>query len=334
MQSLDSIAAATRLDLILLDILMPNGMDGIETCRRIKSQEALRTIPVIFLTGKDDHDTMIRAFKAGGADYVLKPFDTEVLLARVRAHSELGRLTCRLEATLAERTRELKVANAKLRRLVVEVSLIEEREKKRLGAELHDSPMQKLALAQMQFASAVRHRDRESEGLMATGLELLRDAMGELRSLQFELSPPLLYQEGLGPALRWLASHTTQRFGIDLAYAESGPPPLLDREITVVLFQCARELVHNLIKHAETSRGRIELTIDDGIVRVAVCDDGRGMTPGGSTVQSAGSGGYGLFSVQERLVHLGGDLTIASGASGTRAVLRVPLKSRHGALSG
>ena len=112
--------------------------------------------------------------------------------------------------------------------------------------------MQKLALAlaQAQIASAARRRDLESAERLDTGLELMREALEELRSLQFELSPSLLYQEGSAPALDWLASYATRRFGLKVSCVAPRPIPTLGRNLAVVLFQCARELVYNLAKHA------------------------------------------------------------------------------------
>jgi signal transduction histidine kinase len=322
-----AIAGEVPLDLILLDIRMPRRVDGIETCRRLKADDRTRPIPVIFLTGKEDEETTVRAFAAGGADYVKKPFNAQVLLARVRTHTELGLLSRELERALGERTRELSDANAKLRQLAMEVSLIEEREKKRLAGDLHDSPMQKLALAQMQIASARKCRDGESDLLLESGLELLRDALRELRFLQFELSPPLLYQEGLAAALRWLASHASQRWGVDLSFIASDPFPTLDTDLSVILFQFARELVYNVIKHADASAGRIELEVRDNAVRLVVSDDGKGFPPAAAAGQPGAGGGYGLFSVRERLALLGGELSIESDARGVRASVRVPLTS-------
>ncbi len=319
-----AIAGEVPLDLILLDIRMPRGMDGLETCRRLKADDRTRPIPVIFLTGKEDEETTVRAFTAGGADYVKKPFDAQVLLARVRTQVELGLLSRTLERALAERTQELRDANARLRQLALEVSLIEERERKRLAGELHDSPMQKLALAQMQIAAAQR-RDNESEALLESGLELMREALGELRSLQFELSPPCLYQEGLAPALEWLASHATRRFGIAFSVALPPALPTLDRNLAIVLFQCVRELIYNVTRHAHTSAGRIELEAVDNAVRLVVSDDGQGFPPDAATRQPGVGGGYGLFSVRERLALLGGDLAIESDAGGARVSLWAPL---------
>jgi signal transduction histidine kinase len=327
LETLESLGQEPDLDLIMLDILMPNGIDGIETCRRLKAHPGMSTTPVVFLTGKDDRNIIVDAFAAGGADYVVKPFDAEVLLARARAHAELGRLSRGMEAALAERTRELRdanvglqAANEQLRRLATELSLVEQREKKRLAAELHDSPMQKLTLAQIQIASAARWRDAESDRLLGVGLELLRDALEELRTLQFELSPPLLHQEGLGPALRWLVSHLAKRCSVELAYVEAQPMPPLDQDLAILMFQCARELLYNLIKHAEASRGLIELGCSGGTVTLTVSDDGKGLTKPAKTDSRPR---WGLMGIRERLSLWNGKLDIQSDRLGTEATVTV-----------
>lgn len=79
-----------RIDLILLDIMMP-GMDGFETCRKMKQNEKLKEIPVIFLTAKNQTQDMVEGFKAGGVDYITKPFNRDELLIRVKNHLEISR---------------------------------------------------------------------------------------------------------------------------------------------------------------------------------------------------------------------------------------------------
>lgn len=78
-------------DLILLDIMMPD-MDGYEVCRQLKKNPQHRHIPVIFLTAKTAKQDVVRGFDAGGVDYVLKPFHSPELLARIRTHIELKML--------------------------------------------------------------------------------------------------------------------------------------------------------------------------------------------------------------------------------------------------
>jgi len=88
-------AEFVRPDLILLDVMMP-GIDGFETCRRLKANPATQAIPVIFMTALADIDDKVAAFAAGGVDYVSKPFQIEELLARVKTHLTLRAVQQRL----------------------------------------------------------------------------------------------------------------------------------------------------------------------------------------------------------------------------------------------
>jgi DNA-binding NtrC family response regulator len=102
--------------LILLDVMMP-GIDGYETCKRLKRDPTTAEIPVIFMTALGDLEDKVKGFAAGSADYVVKPFEHEEVLARVRTHVEMRRLQLdlkahnqALDAKVAERTAELKQA--------------------------------------------------------------------------------------------------------------------------------------------------------------------------------------------------------------------------------
>jgi two-component system, sensor histidine kinase and response regulator len=92
--------------LVLLDIVMP-GWDGYETCHRFKEDPELAKIPILFLSGLGETENKVRALKAGGVDYVSKPFQEEELLARVRTHVELGHLREGLEEEVAAKTAKI-----------------------------------------------------------------------------------------------------------------------------------------------------------------------------------------------------------------------------------
>jgi CheY-like chemotaxis protein len=81
-------ASEEKPDMILLDVIMPE-MDGFETCRRLKANDIIKNIPVIFLTAKTAEEDMLKGFEVGGVDYVTKPFSPVVLLARVNTHINL-----------------------------------------------------------------------------------------------------------------------------------------------------------------------------------------------------------------------------------------------------
>jgi two-component system sensor histidine kinase/response regulator len=91
------LAERVHLDVILLDVMMP-GMDGFETCQKLKASRTARDIPVIFMTALTDTRDKVRGFRAGAVDYVTKPFQHEEVLARVRTHVEMRRLEAQLRA--------------------------------------------------------------------------------------------------------------------------------------------------------------------------------------------------------------------------------------------
>ncbi|MBG1258084.1 response regulator [Nostoc commune] len=93
-------------DLILLDVIMP-GIDGFETCKRLKENSVTCDIPVIFMTGDSDSDSKVKGLNIGAVDYITKPFHEEELLARIKTHLQLRNLTKNLEERVTERTAAL-----------------------------------------------------------------------------------------------------------------------------------------------------------------------------------------------------------------------------------
>ncbi len=106
----------TRPDLILLDVMMP-GMDGFETCRRLKNDPATRDIPVIFMTAMTETIDKVNGFNMGAVDYITKPFQLPEMMARVQTHITLRKLQHELEQQVAEQTQELTSALAELAEL-------------------------------------------------------------------------------------------------------------------------------------------------------------------------------------------------------------------------
>jgi len=97
------VARQVKPDLILLDIVMQEGIDGFETCRQLKKGKSTKDIPVIFVTAKDETESMIQGFRIGGVDYITKPFREEEIHIRIETHLKINRLT----QELLQRNREL-----------------------------------------------------------------------------------------------------------------------------------------------------------------------------------------------------------------------------------
>ncbi|NER38880.1 MAG: response regulator [Oscillatoria sp. SIO1A7] len=117
-------------DLILLDVMMP-GIDGFETCSRLKASPKLQEIPVIFMTALSDPVDKLKGLNLGAVDYITKPFQTDEVLARMRVHLELRAMTQKLEYLVEERTAKLKQALEDLKQS--QVQLIQSEKMSALG---------------------------------------------------------------------------------------------------------------------------------------------------------------------------------------------------------
>ena len=130
-----NIAAESTPDLILMDVVMP-GLNGFETCRRLKAETSTKDIPVIFITGKGETEEINEGFQAGGVDYIVKPFQKEEVLIRVRNHLERARLTGELvkkNRALQEEILHRQTATSERNHLAEKLSLISQRETERWG---------------------------------------------------------------------------------------------------------------------------------------------------------------------------------------------------------
>jgi signal transduction histidine kinase len=208
-----------------------------------------------------------------------------------------------LERQVAERT-------ASLRRLAAEVSLAEERERRRIAEDLHDHLGQALALMKIRLQSL--RGDAMFGGHDAALEELVSlsdQAIRYTRGLTFELSPPILYELGLGPALEWLGEDTARRHGLRVKVRQRSRDPLPD-DLKVTLWKSARELLHNVVKHAQAKSVEVTLEIRDGVVTLEVADDGRGCDPAQARLGSGAQ--FGLFAIEERLRQLGGSMELDS----------------------
>ncbi len=224
----------------------------------------------------------------------------------------------RLEAQVAERT-------AALRGLASEQCLLEARERRAIAEDLHDHLGQSLAF--------VRARLRQLQGDVVFGghnaaieelLDLMDQAIGYTRSLTFELSPPVLYELGLGPALDWLGETFAGKHRLRIDVHDDCRRDLPD-DVRVLFFKSARELLHNVVKHAGANRASIALACHGDEIILEVADDGCGFDAAAAGALPHDRS-FGLFSLDERLRQLGGRLEIHSApGEGTRVRLTAPL---------
>ena len=214
-----------------------------------------------------------------------------------------------------------------LRRLASEVSLSEERERRRLAQILHDDISQNLALARIRLSQA---ETRAGAGELAASLAeiagLVQEAIDRTRSLMFDISPPALYELGLEAALERLCEEADARHSFELRFENDASEKPLRQEISLLLYQAARELLMNVVKHAGARHVAMSVRRKGEAIRVAVEDDGVGSDVADMWRKIRRHEGFGLFSIRERLRHFGGRMEVRSRTGkGTRITMAAPL---------
>ncbi|MFZ5993583.1 MAG: PAS domain-containing sensor histidine kinase [Thermodesulfobacteriota bacterium] len=247
---------------------------------------------------------------------------------RIVEFQSVGRdITERMEAE--QRIRDYQ---KQLESLAMELSLAEERERRRIATDIHDDIGQALITAKLklemlqQSVSSTKTADCLNE-ITA----LLRQVIERVRSLTFELSPPILYSSGLEDAVEWLCERMQQEHGVRFEFTGDGQHIPMSEDARILLFKVVRELLTNIARHAQAQRALVSIARDGDDVRIHVQDNGIGFDVFHVNSYPAGVPGFGLFSIRERLRHLGGHLEIHSTTGkGTRVTVIVPAACRKG----
>lgn len=225
--------------------------------------------------------------------------------------------------------RQLLEYQTELRSLASQLSLVEERERRRIALQVHNCIGDGLALGRMKLRSLVK--SVPSSEFASRLLEIdavLKRAIDEARSLSFELSSPLLYELGLEPAIEHLTEEFQQLHNIAVKFEDDGKSKPLDEDSRIILFQTVRELLTNIAKHAQPCQAKVHLEKTGNNLRLVVEDNGTGCDP--SIIYGARDNkGFGLFGIRERLCDIRGRVDIESRPNyGTRVIITVPLKQK------
>jgi len=222
---------------------------------------------------------------------------------------------------------ELRRRTDKLRALSAALAMAEERERRALAQDLHDDLGQMIAVIKLKVSAFQALKLTQAQRAALEGCSAAVDlANRKLRAMAFQLSPPMLYDLGLIPALHWLADEMRHVYAIDVRIEDDGVPKELDPAISATLFRAVRELLINVAKHADVHEAALVTAVSDaGMLSISVSDAGKGFDPG-LKPPANGVGGFGLLSIRERLGYLGGKVEIRSNpGDGTTVFLRVPL---------
>ena len=219
----------------------------------------------------------------------------------------------------------------RLRALASELTLTEEKQRRNIALELHDQVGQSLAVMRMQLAVARKESSgRKVAAILDEVSGSLRAAIQDTRHIISDLSSPLINELGLAAALsEWLKERIGEYYGLESQFTDDGEPKPLGKDTEAILFRSVRELLTNVVKHANANRVSVSFQRIGSTAQVVVEDDGAGLADGMRTEKdTTADGGFGLFSIRERMSDLGGTLEIESlPGQGVRAILTAPLAS-------
>lgn len=229
----------------------------------------------------------------------------------------------------SERTRveeELIACREELASLAAELSNAEEKERRRIAGDLHDDIGQSLALSSLKLSVLKSKVPPEQAVFIEDIKELLDGSIEAIRSLTIQLNSPILYGIGLEAALTWLCQWFHNQYGLVVVFCHKGENTDIHEELRSTLFQCVREIIINVAKHAKTDKTWLSISTHENLMTLEIKDQGRGFNVSEILNQQDMRHGFGLFNVRHRIEHLNGVFIIESSiGAGTRILLKVPL---------
>jgi len=254
-------------------------------------------------------------------------------IARTGAEGKLRESREQLQMLNETLEQKVKERTAEVRKLASELIRAEHRERHRISQILHDDLQQRLFAVQMQMTFL-------RDGIANTGTSVLEEfaAINEqfseitqlTRHLSVDLSPPILHSEGLAQAIHWLSSQMNEQYDFSVNLSAEEPFAIPDRDLQVLLYNCIRELLFNIVKHAGVNQAWITLKRNNGDLQIEVRDEGKGFNIAGLEQQNGKrvNKSFGLPTLRYRLSVLGGHMDVQSQpATGTCVTLTIPVYS-------
>lgn len=246
---------------------------------------------------------------------------------RREAEIALQKSRDKLEKRVAERTAALARANEQIKRMSFELVKTEERERRRIAAELHDQVGQSLLLAKMKLDMLTSELSSAAESDRAGEISaLLESSLRDIRSLLFAMRPPLLDSAGLKAALERLCVSLRNDYQLQVAFTCRCRSLPFATEERYSLYQAVRELLLNVVKHAGTNSAELTIADKGDSIVIRVVDRGAGFECAEQADRQDAGSGFGLFNVRQRIEYMGGGCSVASTpGQGTVVTLTVPL---------
>lgn len=307
-------AKVERPDLILMDILLAGGMDGIDTAQYIIANYF---IPIIFTTAHSDENTISRAARTASYGYILKPYNEDNIYVSI----EMALSKHRLELEIEKR-------NEELQNLAAHMESVQEEVRKKIAREIHDYLGQSLTALRIDCSWLQNHSpidvsvNQKQSAKIDSMINIIDDTLDRVRNICTELRPGILDHLGLEAAVKWQCEEFKKRTGIDYNLRFMPDDFIVDTNISVVFFRILQEIMTNVSRHAHATLISISLVKTDSELIMTVVDNGVGIKQD----QLNNSHSFGLIGMRERARYGGGKLNITGSESGTEIVLSMPLE--------
>ncbi len=288
----------------------------------------------------DDDNWLVRAdgsrFWASGAVTAIRdPNDKLIGFAKVvrdksaqkDTSDKLAELNRTLEERVIQRTQELTRNQERLRAMASDLTVTEQRERRRLATDLHDYLAQLLVVCRLKLNQGQSMSDKETLLKVIQEADTLLDqSLTYTRTLVSQLSPTCLYEFGLHAALVWLGTEMGKQ-GLTVTLTSADETPNLPEDQAVLVFQSVRELLYNVLKHSGVNEVMVNLSLQGNHLLIEVKDFGCGFSESPQERNEQSPTNFGLFSIRERLEALGGEMVLHSAPQkGTQVLLHIPIE--------
>lgn len=224
--------------------------------------------------------------------------------------------------------KEIKAYQKKLKTLNYELTLAEEKERRKIAEYLHDGISQTLSFVNIKLTSLLN--DEISEHTQKTILDtsdLVKDSIAKSRLLTYDLSPPILFERGLIPAIQWKLDQINEKYNLDTLLQVNNIVFEFNDDVKILLYRIICELLTNVTKHANANLINIEIVKQNKYFCISVKDNGKGFKYK-QEKNLVKTRGFGLFSIHERLELIGGLLSISSEVGkGTEVIVKIPVNT-------
>jgi signal transduction histidine kinase len=229
-------------------------------------------------------------------------------------------------AELDQRNREVLQQAAQLRDLSHRLMQLQDNERRHIARELHDSAGQRLTALGMNLFSIVQRAKQSAPELAEDaefGQQLVQELSREIRTTSYLLHPPLLDESGLSEALLWYIQGLKERSGLNITLEIPKDFGRLSHEIELAIFRVVQECLTNVHRHSGSKIAAIKVARVAKIVSVEIQDAGNGLSSE-KLVEVQSQGGVGICGMRERVIQLGGEMTIQSAEWGTKISISIP----------